>query len=68
MHKLQGTNLLGRYDGYVILVDEASLLLDLLGIALAFELLAGEPEGNVFVAVLADEELLEELAADGVAH
>ena len=62
------THFLRRNDRYVVLVDEPRLLLDLLRVALALELLAGRPEGDILVAVLGHEELAEELAPDGVAH
>lgn len=56
------TNLFLRDCGYVTVVNVSRVLLDLLGIALAFELLAGEPERYILIAVLAEEELPEELA------
>lgn len=62
------THFLGRKYGYVILVNVTRLLLDRLGIALPLELLAGQPEGDVLLAVLAHEELPEELAAGGTLH
>ncbi|KYN16928.1 hypothetical protein ALC57_10797 [Trachymyrmex cornetzi] len=62
------THFLWRKYGYVIVVNVARLLLDRLGIALPLELLAGKPEGNVLLAVLAHEELSEELAAGGAPH
>lgn len=62
------THFLWRKYGYVILVNVARLLLDLLRIALPLELLASKPEGDVLLAVLAHEELSEELAAGGALH
>lgn len=65
---MEFTHFLWRKYGYVILVNEARLLLDRLRIALPLELLAGKPEGDVLLAVLAHEELSEELAAGGALH
>lgn len=62
------TNLFLRDCGYVTVVNVSRVLLDLLGIALAFELLAGEPERYILIAVLAEEELPEELAARLALH
>ena len=62
------TNLFLRDSGYVTIVDVPCVLLDLLGIALAFQLLAGQPKRDVLVAVLAEQELPEEFTADGAPH
>lgn len=62
------THFLRRKYGYVFVVNVARLLLDCLGIALSLELLAGQPEGDVLLAVLAHEELFKELASGGVPH
>ncbi|KYN40990.1 hypothetical protein ALC56_04583, partial [Trachymyrmex septentrionalis] len=62
------THFLWRKYGYVIVVNIARFLFDRLGIVLPLELLAGKPEGNVLLAVLAHEELSEEPAASGAPH
>lgn len=62
------THFLRRKYGYVFLVNIARLLLDRLGIVLSLELLAGQPEGDVLLAVLAHEELFEELASGSAPH
>lgn len=62
------THFLRRKYGYVFVVNVARLLFDCLGIALSLELLAGQPEGDVLLAVLAHEELFEELASGGAPH
>lgn len=65
---LINTHFFRRNNGYVVLVDVSSLFLDPLRIAFAFKLFACQPECDILVAVLADEELLEELATNRIAH
>ena len=59
--RIELTHLSWREYGDVVLVDDARLLLDELGAALLLEVLAGQPEEDVLLAVLAAEECAEDL-------
>jgi Na+/H+ antiporter NhaD/arsenite permease-like protein len=57
--RTEGTHFFRRNYGYVVIVNVFRLLHDYLGIAFSLELLAGHPEGDILLAVLALEELVE---------
>jgi hypothetical protein len=58
----EGEHLLRREYGDVVLVDEARLLLHGVGVRLALQLLARQPEHDVLLRVLAAQEVAEHLS------
>lgn len=61
-------HLLGGQDGHVVLVDEPRLLIHRVPVGLGLELLAGQPEKHVLLAVLRAQEGPEGAAAGRAAH
>lgn len=61
-------DLLGRQDGDVILIDHACLLFHKMLAVVLLQLLAGQPEEHVLLAVLGAQKLAEHIAPGWVLH
>lgn len=61
-------HLLGREDGHVVLIDESRLFVHHVLVGFSLQLLAGQPEEHVLLAVLCTQERSEHAAARGAVH
>lgn len=61
-------HLFWRQDGNVVVIDAARLLLDGALVDFLFEVLAGQPEEHVLLAVLCSQELPEDVPSRRVPH
>ena len=58
----------GGEDGDIVLIDHPRLLFDLLWVLLLLQVLAGQPEENVLLAVLAPQKLPEHASPAYTVH